>query len=287
MFCENCGAKIPDGASYCEQCGLPAVVDYGAGTGVEKPKSPIIWVIVSIASCVTILAITIIILFAMGILGEKDHVEQTATTQKGSIQGQTSEATEPPTATPAVTQPPVTHSPVTNPPIADEHDGWQDGEQRAEVDKDQYIEDEFIQVKMEDLQSVTATSSLSERGMVHSAKRICDGTLRRAWTEGVPGQGIGEGVTFTFDGEYAFSGMRINAGYQKSESLYYKNSRPKKIRLDFSDGSTVRVSLRDVYATQKVTFDECIIADEVTVIIESVYKGSKYSDTVISELIWF
>lgn len=37
----------------------------------------------------------------------------------------------------------------------------------------------------------------------------------------------------------------------------------------------------------KIKFDKPVNAKEVSVAIESVYKGNKYSDTVISELSWF
>lgn len=37
----------------------------------------------------------------------------------------------------------------------------------------------------------------------------------------------------------------------------------------------------------KIEFDKPVNAKEVSVAIESVYKGNKYNDTVISELSWF
>ena len=123
--------------------------------------------------------------------------------------------------------------------------------------------------------------------MTHSADRICDGSLNDAWVEGAAGQGIGENVRFTFDDVYCFSGMRINAGYQKTEDLYYKNSRPKKIKLTFSDGRSKSFKLKDYYGMQQVDFDEPIESDSVRVTIESVYKGKKYKDTVISEIEWY
>ena len=123
--------------------------------------------------------------------------------------------------------------------------------------------------------------------MVHSAEKICDGSLKNAWVEGAAGQGIGETVNFVFDARYSFSGMKINAGYQKTKELYYKNSRPKKLKITFSDNKSITVKLKDYYGIQKVDFREPIVSDQVTVTIESVYKGNKYKDTVISELEWY
>ena len=75
--------------------------------------------------------------------------------------------------------------------------------------------------------------------------------------------------------------------YQKTEDLYYKNSRPKKIKLTFSDGRSKSFKLKDYYGMQQIDFDEPIESDSVRVTIESVYKGKKYKDTVISEIEWY
>ena len=35
MFCSNCGHEIPDGARFCEYCGVPVIAD-----GVPKEQEP-------------------------------------------------------------------------------------------------------------------------------------------------------------------------------------------------------------------------------------------------------
>ena len=60
----------------------------------------------------------------------------------------------------------------------------------------------------------------------YSACRLFDKDVTTAWVEGVKGDGIGEYVLIvqenTFPGK-----IHINNGYQKSESLFFKNCRPK------------------------------------------------------------
>lgn len=139
-------------------------------------------------------------------------------------------------------------------------------------------------VTKKNVKSITASSALSERGITHSAKRIWDGSLDKAWVEGVDGQGIGECVFIKFDTNCLVSGIRLNAGYQKSESLYYKNSRPSEIGLEFSDGSYYTYELNDVYGKQTIQLPDSVVTKSLRIVIEDIYEGEKYSDTVVSEM---
>lgn len=282
MFCEKCGTEIPDNAKFCEKCGAlvePELQEHKEEVSHKK------WILGGIIGGIAVVAVVVVLLFATGVLGGKEETVQTSNgMQSGIGESETAQqqadtpvetVAEEPTATPMITP---------NPTI--------DSESAAESAVTDGIDTfesnvEIPDVSMEYLQSVAATSELSERNMIHSAERICDGKLKNAWVEGVSGQGIGEEVTFVFDNSYSFSGMKINAGYQKSKELYYKNSRPKKMKITFSDGSSITVKLKDYYGVQNINFDNRVVADQVTVTIESVYKGNKYKDMVISELEWY
>lgn len=132
-----------------------------------------------------------------------------------------------------------------------------------------------------------ASSSLLWNGIDYPPEQIADGSLAHAWQEGVEGYGEGEYVTIYFDDLYTIEGMNINAGYQKSKKLYYQNGRPKKISVTFSDGESQIFTLEDVFKQQKIKFDEPIETDSVTIEILSVYKGTKYKDTSISEVSFY
>lgn len=133
------------------------------------------------------------------------------------------------------------------------------------------------------ISAIEATSCLSEYDMTHSAERIHDGTLEQAWVEGAEGQGIGESVTVYFDDYYVIHNLIINAGYQKSEELYYKNSRPYILKVYYSDGGTELIELADFYGTQNIVLSYGAATNSIELEIESVYEGNKYQDTVISE----
>ena len=136
------------------------------------------------------------------------------------------------------------------------------------------------------IREVTATSVYSGEYSYLPAL-IRDGDLTTAWVEGVSGQGEGESITIRFDVPCSLSGFSIHAGYHKTESLYQKNSRPKEIELTFSDGSSCRVTLEDRMAPQTVTLSAPVETDSLTIRLVSVYPGTAYTDTAISEIVPF
>ena len=80
-------------------------------------------------------------------------------------------------------------------------------------------------------------------------------------------------------------GITIWSGYQKNEYAYYNNARPKEIGVEFSSGEKESYMLEDYYGkSQKITFSEAKESSMIKVTIESVYEGSKYEDTCISEI---
>ncbi|MDE6929142.1 MAG: discoidin domain-containing protein, partial [Lachnospiraceae bacterium] len=141
-----------------------------------------------------------------------------------------------------------------------------------------------IPFRMTYIERILATSALSEYNMKHSADRLIDGDVTTAWVEGAAGQGKGEAITVYFDDEYLIHGININAGYQKSNELYNKNSRPEKIQVLFSDGTYELHTLSDINDSQDIVLNKAIVTDYITLTIESVYPGTKYEDTAISEI---
>ncbi len=137
--------------------------------------------------------------------------------------------------------------------------------------------------------NATASSELDETslGLDHSAKMVYDGTLENAWCEGVDGYGEGECITVEFDDRYVVRAIELFAGYHKSEELYNKNSRPKELLLVFDDPggiATETIELDDVFMSQFFAFGKLHYCTSITIFVQSVYKGTTYDDTLISEL---
>lgn len=158
-------------------------------------------------------------------------------------------------------------------------------EKEAELEEaKKELEESQKKFGMSDIINVSATSVLSEKGMTHSTQRIIDGDEKTAWVEGVKGQGENEAVSFSFNGEYKITGFSIKAGYHKSAKLYDENSRPANIRVTYSDGSSEEYYLEDLFCEQNIYLNSPKVTRSITLTILSVYPGSRFEDTVISEL---
>jgi Nicotine adenine dinucleotide glycohydrolase (NADase) len=125
----------------------------------------------------------------------------------------------------------------------------------------------------------------------YGPKSLFDHADHTAWVEGVDGQGIGEWIAVDFDHLRLINAIEINNGYNKGAELYLKNSRVKKLTVEFfqNDKRTVvlnSIELKDNGAPQHVSLpkDQVLKATKVKFTIESVYPGTKFDDTAISEL---
>jgi hypothetical protein len=107
-----------------------------------------------------------------------------------------------------------------------------------------------------------------------------------AWVEGVPGQGIGEWVVVEFDQYRLVTAIEIRNGYNKDRDIYEKNGRVREIKLEFSERQKRSVTLKDTGTPQPIALpkDQPLKAYWIKFTIESVYPGSKFDDTAISEL---
>lgn len=185
---------------------------------------------------------------------------------------------------------------ITQPAVVDNEGNHTDIEYQYEEDTEDdtlenkkgenlQVEKNSPQISMQNVVNVSATSMLSENGMSHSADRLIDGDLSTAWVEGIGGTGLGESFSLNFDGTYMVQGITIWSGYQKNEYAYYNNARPKEIGVEFSSGEKESYMLEDYYGkSQEITFSEAKESSMIKVTIESVYEGSKYEDTCISEI---
>lgn len=151
-----------------------------------------------------------------------------------------------------------------------------------------------------------------EWSCMYAAGQITDGDPSTCWAEGAEGDGIGETVIARVDTGKA---LEIWAGLGKSEKLYRENGRPRKVNVrvlqasdcEVNQYSTVfrdirvlahrTVELRDVNGYQALPLpafkplksnvsEACLdqITTFVAIEILSVYAGTKYRDTCISEI---
>jgi len=138
----------------------------------------------------------------------------------------------------------------------------------------------------------------------YNAGNVKDNNKSTAWVEGVDEYGIGEKIKFTTNISYNYGmileldSIGIINGYAKSITVFNANSRVKKLIIraskesafDFEEGDKPLIftfTLKDTPEIQYFKFKTPISATEIELEIADIYKGSKYKDTAISEIMFF
>lgn len=122
-------------------------------------------------------------------------------------------------------------------------------------------------------------------GNRYGTANLYDGNHATAWVEGTAGNGAGQKVLIAFDRPRLLSGFEIVNGYAKNRDIYTKNARVQTARLKLSDGSSQLVSLPDVMYENRFSFGTPVEATWLELEIGSVFPGSKYTDTALSEFV--
>lgn len=133
---------------------------------------------------------------------------------------------------------------------------------------------------------VCATSVLDPQfGNRYGVTNLLDGNSNTAWVEGAKGDGIGQTLVVEFDTALKPREIALRNGYNKNRSIYTKNGRVKQLTLTTSTGESFRAKLGDRGDWQYLNLEN--LGQQVrwiSLTIDSVYRGSKYRDTAITEL---
>ena len=120
-------------------------------------------------------------------------------------------------------------------------------------------------------------------GTVYGAAFLSDGDTSTPWEEGVEGDGIGEQITYEPEAGTKIQAIRIYPGNGRSDSAFQENNRPKTMTLEI-DGKKQTLDFDDAGHFYTFSSKKPVAASEVKLIIDSVYQGSKWQDTCISEV---
>ncbi|WP_068418987.1 caspase family protein [Labrenzia sp. OB1] len=132
---------------------------------------------------------------------------------------------------------------------------------------------------------VCASSVLDPQyGNRYGPGNLFDGKTSTAWVEGVSGDGAGEKVLFAFDRTRSLQGFEIVNGYAKNRDIFRKNARVRTANITLSDGTNRILSLSDTMGAERYVFETPVEAAWLEIEIGSVFPGSKYKDTAISEV---
>lgn len=121
-------------------------------------------------------------------------------------------------------------------------------------------------------------------GNTYGPEHLFDGDPATAWVHGSKGTGVGSAITIVFDRARPIDEMTVTNGYAKNADIFRKNSRVRTLELLYSTGETATVRLSDHMRQQTLSLPKVAEAQWVQVRIVDVYRGSRYTDTAISEL---
>lgn len=133
-----------------------------------------------------------------------------------------------------------------------------------------------------------ASSTLSSQGSNnYDVSNIHDFNHETAWVEGVRGYGIGEWVEYRGVNGGGITAIKILNGYVKSEKAWSENARVKRLKV-YCNGKPICIfelqnsrSLQTFYVAIGNSYD---VKVDFRFEILDVYPGTKYQDTVISEI---
>ena len=136
--------------------------------------------------------------------------------------------------------------------------------------------------------SITASSTLSSQG-AHSyrAANLKDSNIETAWVEGVSGYGVGQWIKYQGVRQEQISRIHILNGYVKSDKAWSENARVKRLKV-YRDGRPLCIlelqNSRSLQTFRLPWAGDCSYINRLRFEILEVYPGTKYQDTVISEI---
>ena len=95
----------------------------------------------------------------------------------------------------------------------------------------------------------------------------------------------GERIVLAFDRPRQLAGFEIVNGYAKNRDIFRKNARVRSARVTLSSGDSQVISLPDTMRASTFNFAQPVETTWVELQIESVFPGSKYTDTAVSEFV--
>lgn len=138
-----------------------------------------------------------------------------------------------------------------------------------------------------EVDNIAASSTLSPQGKAnYRVINLFDHNHETAWVEGVKGYGVGQWVEFQGVRGCSIGAINILNGYVKSDKAWSENARVRLLKVTCNGKPICILELHNSRSLQ--TFDVYKLLDRgvktIRFEILDVYPGTKYQDTVISEI---
>ena len=146
------------------------------------------------------------------------------------------------------------------------------------------VDKEFSNQSGIKVKSVRATSTLKNSSSNnYGAYNVIDKDLLSSWQEGEDGAGEGAQLRIKLRKKGLVNYIVIYNGSHESEEKYYSNNRIKGLRVQIGD-EEANVLLEDKLEPQVLEISGAWKTKEVILEILSVYEGTEYNDTAVSEI---
>jgi hypothetical protein len=134
--------------------------------------------------------------------------------------------------------------------------------------------------------AATASKVLEPGTGKYDPRFAIDGDRATAWSWPAPAEGAV--LTITYPSPRLITRIDVLPGYDKVHPTYgnvfFLNNRIKSIRFEFANGVSQTATLADAAQLQPVEVRPSVRSAWVRLVIESVYPGSRWTDTAISEV---
>lgn len=134
--------------------------------------------------------------------------------------------------------------------------------------------------------TVSATSTLAPES-AFAAANLFDGRRECVWAEGAANAGEGEGLSFEFAQLVNITAIQIWNGYQRSDNHYSANARLRNFEFGAAGSPAQSYTLADRKAGQRIELAAAARGQKFDLKIRDVFKGGKYKDLAISDLVFF
>jgi hypothetical protein len=139
------------------------------------------------------------------------------------------------------------------------------------------------------VQRVIASSELAPQRYLGELKRYganlaLDGDETTAWVANTGGPG--EWIKVHFKSPTLLRSVSIYGGYGVDVARYQTNNRVRELRVSFPNGTHRMLFLADKMELQRFEFPDRPVVDSIKLEIVSVYRGTKYDSTPISEIVF-
>lgn len=144
------------------------------------------------------------------------------------------------------------------------------------------LPDNHTLVNVED---VSASSCLfGNNGVLYNADYVFDGDLDTSWQDGVDDFGENEYITFSFQSDGGTAYLEIYNGNQISDEHFCRNNRIHEADIIVNNIASGSIILEDSTIPQLVKISGLSGTTNIKLVIKSVYSGSEYNDTCLSEI---